>query len=318
MGQTLPNGDGVVEFVGLSERTPQSLRKAFGGTADGEAVHYCAANLIQDLKMAEAAVVYFRQESGEDYILVSVVEPGNRDRVVYRPEQRGPSRPIESFVDLAECLKKRDLGTQLAVLNSARLAKLDLDAALRAIAAPEDSVATVNKVWQELLDCRSDAYFQRALWALGHDPDPADRVAATVILSNFHDRDLSWWALADGLRDADPTVRGMCGQVLYSLTRYAPRRIDWAPAAPSLRHVLAGTNLFALSHVIQMLVATEVSSELAGTLIGDNGDLVMGYFAASHEPVRKQAHALLRQLRGEDLGTKFEPWQQWVTTLGSE
>ncbi len=92
--------------------------------------------------------------------------------------------------------------------------------------------------------------------------------------------------------------------------------MDWQPAAPDIRVLLAGGNLWVLPDVMQVLVRTGVSSALARTLLADNGTYVVGY-AGLHgvDGYARAAQALLARLNGADHGANVEAWRRWIATL---
>jgi hypothetical protein len=55
---------------------------------------------------------------------------------------------------------------------------------------------------------------------------------------------------------------------------------------------------------------------MAGPLLGHGGArLLLEYLAARHDNERNDAHALLVQLRGADLGAGVQQWETWLNTL---
>lgn len=142
---------------------------------------------------------------------------------------------------------------------------------------------------------------------------PRPRTMAAALLVNFPDSDKAWWALMDAQRDPQLKVNGMARTVLFYLfKREWLRDVDWQPVATSIRHILNGTNLFTLYATMDILVQTHVSSELAGILLKDGGDLVLAYLNAEHGRHKKLAHALLVQLSGEDHGYDAAQWARWI------
>src|SRR5207244_533004 len=125
-----------------------------------------------------------------------------------------------------------------------------------------------DEKWFVLLhERRSEADFDLALDRLSRDGDYQHRIVAALVLTNFGQRDSAWRALVGGLRDANEVVRVVCAEALLSLVNYTPRSVDWSPAVADLNHLLSGTNLFAYSWVVEILLATEVSPKLAGALL---------------------------------------------------
>lgn len=316
--QVLPNGKGQVEFAGLEQWTPERIRQQLTKGQDVDTVHYCAANLIQDVGMIDAAVLVYPGEGDGTYYFVTVIEPDHAERVRYLPAIEGAPRAIEAWSGLAEALRGRSIGAQMGLVHYARFLRDGEERALQRLSTTEADREQTVRVWQELQRLDDPSDHERALWALAHDPDTADRECAAAILMNFADHDITWWALTDGMRDAEPAVRSTCGQAVLSMVHADPEPVDWEPAARSLRFLLGGTNLFALSHVLDMLTATSVSPDLAGPLLGDNGSLVLAYLGASLPRVRAQAHEFLKTIGGTDRGTEVAAWQSWLDGLAGD
>ncbi len=186
-----------------------------------------------------------------------------------------------------------------------------------AIKPTEPLMSGEDTTWWRLLQRRqSQRDYESALKTLEEDHDYLHRAVAAMILTNFAHRDAAWLALMEGVRDENAVVNAVCMQALITLAYYVPRRVDWSSAAFSVRHVLNGTNLFALPHVIETLLKTEIESKLAGALLKDNGGrMLLAYLRAKHEKERVLAHRLLVQFRGSDLGFDENPWGTWIASL---
>src|SRR5260370_31989127 len=83
-----------------------------------------------------------------------------------------------------------------------------------------------NRLSHFLAEHRTDADRHTALIALRRDGFYANRVVAATVLMNFADRDSTWWALAEALRDPNERVRTAASIVLAELPA---RTVDWAP-----------------------------------------------------------------------------------------
>src|SRR5262249_17398001 len=155
--------------------------------------------------------------------------------------------------------------------------------------------------------------FSLALERISQDGDFRNRAIAAMVLMNFGTRDATWHALVSGMRDANEVVRAVCAKSLLSLARYTPRRIDWEPAIAYLNALLSGTSLFAYSWVIEILVQTEVSPDLARPLLkGSAKELLLAYLAATHQREREVARQFLTRLSGKDFGFDGDLWRDWI------
>lgn len=311
----------TVEFIGLDSWDPARIDTELTGGKPAE-VYYCAANLKQDLGMADASVVHDSDADGRAYVLVTVVEPQHADRVRFRPAPGGRSFPGSDWSDLERALTSRSVEAQRALLDyGSHLRRID-DAP-----GPDNpevdgdgdgASPTVVHIWRLLTERRTQADFDRAIRAIAHEPEPAARIAAAAILAGFPDRDLALFALVEALRDAEPAVRTTSGQALITWIQHSARPVDWEPVADELRHVLAGTNLFAFPWVLELLVASDVSSDLAPALLYDGGDLVLDALTASHAKTSARALALLERLSGRSWGKDRNAWRHWIDTLNAD
>jgi len=263
------------------------------------------------LKFADASVMYYRPDTGSSggVLIVSVIEPQDSALVRYKPPYHDslPARPewrtvVNVFEDHNDAFQAAVqsagflMGDTIAAQFATQLhAALPLRSFLRARQSP--------------------AEFQLALATLAGDGNSKNRVVAAVLLTNFAASDSSWWALLDALRDPTAFVGATASQVLSMLARSRPRRVDWAPIAPTARALLDGTNLFAHNDVMTALAATDVSPVLAPRLLGGGGVLILAKLGSSDPSGRVAAHRLLVQLSGRDYGFAVDEWRRWIATL---
>jgi hypothetical protein len=194
---------------------------------------------------------------------------------------------------------------------------LDYGSTLKnAINIDKPLIAGEKTTWWRLLQQRtSKEDFQVAIKVLVEDREFQKRVAAAMILTNFADNDAAWLALMEGVRNENEFVKTACTQSLITLTKYVPRQIEWSSAASGIYHILNGTNLSALPHVIETLLKTKTSSKLAKTLLKNNGGrMLLAYLRAKHEREKSLAHRLLSQLSGKDFGFDDQRWSAWIAS----
>lgn len=135
-------------------------------------------------------------------------------------------------------------------------------------------------------------------------------------MTNFADRNSAWLALMGGVRDQNQFVSVACFQALQTLTTYVPRKVDWAKAAPSIHHILSGTNLFYFRGTLKTLTKTKVATKLAPSLLRSGGTkFIFAYLKANHKNEKEVAHQFLTQLSGKDFGYDDEKWKAWVDSL---
>jgi hypothetical protein len=92
-----------------------------------------------------------------------------------------------------------------------------------------------------------------------------------------------------------------------------PRKIDWSPVVPSIRHILNGTNPFALPHIIQTLLKTKASRKLAKNFFKeDGGRMLLVYLRARNEERKSLSQNLLMQMSGKNFGSVEDNWKNWL------
>ena len=311
---------GKVEFIGLKGWTASALADTIRSLNPDGSLHACAADLKSKLGFPEAAAITYVSSNHDRHTVVSVVGPADSSNVQYleAPSDSLPTpnvwKRLLDFIEAEGTGSKLGLGLQLYGLvldgkkDSARVQFSNYTSFL--------DPAKVHRLWSLLENYDRPQDLELASWTLVRDANEQNRLAAAAVLANFHESDLAWWLLANTLRDPTPHVRSVAGNVLRTLTKHVPRNVDWAPAAPALRHLLRGTNLFSFPQVLQMLTATKVSPALQEELLGGGGELVLAHLGANHEASRKMARQFLVQLSGEQHKSR-SAWREWIEKLGS-
>jgi len=307
VGQSPITSSGSVEVIGLRRWTvsmlSDSLRRVRPDVALGDAA--CGEVLRDSLGFPDAAVLRFR----DGRVVVTVVEPGEAGRIVLLPPPTGPKAPPGPWLRLRELADTNALAVDYAVASYFRHAageRVSVDAA--------DS-AVVHAAWSLLADSStgSDAEGRAAVAALGHDPDPAVRLAAASYLVRYPSSDWTWHALVRALRDQDWSVRGAANQSLRALREAEPRAVDWRPATVDLRHLLDGTTLVFHTEVVKLLLATSVTRAQSEAIISPDGArLLLDQMGAKHEYLRVPATDLLVLLSGINPESEPARWQRWV------
>lgn len=312
-----------VEVLGLRHWTLEALQDSIRHRVPGQTLAdaACMVTLRDSLHFADASVndLTYSPAPGEPtqhYLIIKVIEPQDSARVRWRQAPRDTFtvlRPAYAAVilpvtdSLGQLWMNRLLGPlQLYPRDSAvRSALMRL--------RPGASRADAERVWSFLDAHRAEVDRRIALAALRTDGPYANRVVAAAVLANFAGQDSTWWALADALRDGNEAVRTVALEVLRGLPS---RPVDWAPAVPTLRALLGGTNVGATQEVLELLVRTQVSSALARPLLHDNGSWVLTHLRAEYPNAGSAAHAFLLRLNGgNDLGTSAGAWAHWLAAL---
>jgi hypothetical protein len=301
--QIVETSKGKVEFIGLEKWTTEMLQEKLGYKSTDN-FHFCAADLKSKLGFADASVT-LDSENGKMYTIITVVEPSRVQQVQYKPKPTGSVAIPDSWSSLTRLVETR------GILNEI----LDYGSTFKnSIKTEKPLLAGADTGWWKLLqERRTKEDFQTALRVLTEDKEFKNRSTAALILTNFHDKDAAWLALKEGVRDKDGRVNSAALQGLITLTKYVPRKIDWSPATPSIRHILNGTNLFALPHVIKTLQKTKASRKLAKNLFKkDGGRMLLVYLKARNEERKSLSQNLLMQMSGKNFGSDTERWEHWL------
>lgn len=311
---TLPlPGGGAVEILGLHRWTLPMLQDSLARYAPGVPLqsHACAAVLRYRLRFADAASMTF--EFGPDQprrIIVSVREPQDSVRVRYRmmPLDTTPGRPEWRRVTAL-------IATRPGVFWRAVQAFTAVPGAPSIRYGTDADSAAVASVLAFLHARTAEDDRAAAQEALSSSPKLYDRMVAALILANFPDRDDSYWALAETLRETDGLAKGVAGSVLLALARRSPRTVDWMPVADGIRAMLDGTSLFELPTLLEVLTRTNVGPAQARAFLHGGGEMLITYLGSRTEVLSSPSHALLVRLRGADLGALPGAWRAWISSL---
>jgi len=240
---------------------------------------------------------------------VTLIEPEDAGRIQYRPAPT-MSPALAAWKD-ALPLTDNAMAFQAVVQTYPLLVTGKADEAKALLPNFGVTPEQVQPGWDFLRVRTARRDHELALWVVDHHGDPKHRAVALAVLLNFADADVTWWHVADALRDRDELVHSFASMVLGVLTRQSPRPVDWRPAAASLRPVLAGTNLMAYQTTLRALLATRIAPDLAAEFFPGAADLLVAHLKATHEPTRKLAQDFVKHLSGQG-DRSLEEWQRWL------
>jgi hypothetical protein len=292
----------VVEILGLRSWTRQMVEDSVARFQPGISLsdHACAVILRDSVGFANAASTRYVFGGDTTWSVLPVVEPERRAQVRFAA-YTVHRRPHAEWADVFAALEAHPQAFEGLQYPGVLLGDADsgfgqplppgtdvLRRAIRAHASPPD--------WALARD------------ALLADSSYANRTAAALVLSNFADRDSAYHLLTEGLRAVD---RGSsaAGLVLGSLTRDAPRRVDWAPARATLQALFGGTNLFSYTQVMDALVATQVDPALGRELARVDTVLLLDHLGARNPATPGPVHRFLAHVHGRDLGRDPAAWR---------
>ncbi len=309
----LQNDSLRVELIGLRRWTVPMIEDSLRRHAPTASLlsHACAVAL-RAIGFADASATYYPAGTGGDareLLVVSVIEPHDSALVRWRPAFRDTLPGQAPARDAAALFEQQPRAVQQVLRRPRLLVR-------RAALAPADSFLAPAQPLRDFLGAhRTPAAARRSYRTLARDGNDTNRLAATIVLANFPERDRTWWALVDGLRDRATPVRVAAMQLLHGMTVDHPRRVDWAPATASVRAVLDGTDLFAHNDLLDALAATQVSPRLARPLLAGGGRLVLAKLRSSAPREHTLARRFLVQIAGRDLGDRPERWERWIDAL---
>ncbi|MFT3883371.1 MAG: hypothetical protein QM703_27430 [Gemmatales bacterium] len=308
----VPGKNEKIEFIGLKRQQAQDVLDRLQALAPGKPLHACAAELKGKLGFADAAVILHFDENKKFYTVVTLIEKEDAHRVQYLPELKSSNDAASlSWKDGLALTAQQHL-LQAAVYSYGLVLNGKTDEAEK-MAQDTFGVKTaeVKPIWEFLKKHQSKEDQALAIWTLQHHGDYHHRALAALVLMNFADADLSWWCLVEALRDPHAVVNGTAHQVLTTLVKHRPRHVDWRPAVSSIRPILAGTNLFVFSGMLEILRNTSIAPDLSEAVLKGNTDLLTAYLQARHPDSRNKAVLFVKHLSGGGERTP-EEWIDWL------
>lgn len=311
---------GRVEVLGLRHWTLRMLRDSVRHYVPGQELHdaACMVTLRDSLHFADASVQRFEwQRPGEparSHLTIKLIEPDQAARVQWDVRPRNPHTSLLGdysplILPITDSTGGVSVGRIMHWLQNADAVKRQK----AMLHAPQSARTDAERVFAFLDRTRGEVDRQRAMSVLRRDGFWVNRMAATLVLSNFAAVDSTWWTLVRALRDPDEGVRVAASEVIRTLPA---RPVDWSGATRDLRLLLGGTNLLAIDDVLDLLATTEVAPELAAILLRDNAEWVLDHLAAETPMASDRAHSLLVHLNGgRDLGRSRSAWESWIRTL---
>lgn len=311
--QVLAGPEGPVEFIGLEHWSASELLEAIRRTTPGQPLHACAAVMTGQLGFADAAVRGYadsleRLESEPYTVIIGVEDPA---RVRYRTAGSGTidlPEPWQALKSVAE----KNLGVLYMASQLSRFR--DSPGMVRQLAEPFGLDPTaLDRVWEliAVMDGEQDRLLAHEI--LANDASWSARATAMSVLVNFSEHDAAWHDLISAMIDPDARVQAAADAALGGLTRsQKSRAVRWEAARESLMALLDGTNPYAFSTVLRVLVATGIEPTFGRQLIREAPDLLLAHVGAEHEKTRESAIDLLKTVSGEDFGADPEAWSEWL------
>lgn len=312
---TLPGK--TVEVLGLNRWTVRMIQDSMNKYSPGDSItsHACAAVLRYKLGFADALSMTFRGFGGDtlQHVVVAVVEPQDSARVHHRMMPADTNAAYEPWRAAVEAAWAGAPNVPQIAMRAYPMWRRDSSSTLVPAFAKPDSAAVVL-LWRFMANHASEPDYAIARAILQNNPDIRNRIVAVLVLSNFLDRDSTFYALVETVREQDGMAKMMAASLLQSAASQSRRRIDWRPTAASLHDILDGTSVFEIMPVMDALSATGADSTLAPLVLKGGGRMVLTFAAAQHSAPRDSARRLLTALAGRDLGD-VAAWRHWVESL---
>lgn len=296
----------IVEILGLRSWTREMVEDSVAKYAPGVSLedHACAAVLRNFVGFANAASIESAR-GDTTWRILPVIEPDLKHKVRFRAY--AVKRP--RVAEWAEIFTVLEAHPQ--AMNPLQHPEILLEGADTFFGSPVAPAAL-----QLRRTIRTHASSED--WALARstiltDSSYANRAVAALVLSNFPDRDSTFYLLTEGLRAPDHGAAA-AEMVLSALVRGAGRAIDWAPAREALEAVVGGTNLFAYNDLLHALVDTEIDPLLGRELARLNPVLLLDHLGARNPMSPRAAHRFLVHVSGHDLGRDTAAWEEWLTS----
>lgn len=274
--------------------------------------HSCAWILRNKLKFADASVsVYPKGQLGltKDFVVVTVIEPQDSGLIKYRPEFTDTLPQRKEWLPAWQVVEQESSAFQTAIqtpgFGEMSRSSLLADTMLRPALPLQTFLRSHNRESDRRL----------ALRTLRFDGNWKNRVVAIAILRSFPERDETWWALFEALRDPNGRVGGSAGQTLHGMTAGLVRKVDWRPATATVRMLLDGTSLFTYNSVLNTLARAKINPMMARALLSNGGELVLAKLSSSSSSDRSAAYGFLRQISGMQWSAESDSWKAWVSSL---
>lgn len=311
--QVVNTDKGKVEFIGLKRWSVRMIEESLAVYAPkGHGLWGCAAELVGNLHFADASVIRYSEYSAF-YTVITVIEPQDSTRIQYRPKPSGSSAVLPDYKIADSIIRKDMMAFQMALINYGLFKSGKLDSAETVIREWGVDSLSVTEIWRFLYSKKDEKHKPIAIWTALNNPDATNRTIAASILSNFAEDDSCWWTLIEVLRDRDGIVNSTARQALTVMTKPSIKIVNWTPCVPTLKFLLAGTDLFSYTTVLNVLHKTGISPTLADALLDESTtDLLLAYLQAKHSEERKSAIAFLVNLSGQDFGDDWRSWQNWL------
>jgi hypothetical protein len=304
--QTLQYADTVIDVIGLRRRSLEDLERAVQGLDSSMTLTSaaCAIILRDSLGFADASVLEARFRD-TTWVVLTVIEPEDSGFVRFKDLPVDTLATPTRWDPLVEEIT-RDWQTPFRLQDFRLLSGTSDSSFGRPV---EQSVLYFRDL---LKTFNSDEDWNVARRVILQDADVVHRGAAALVLSNFAERDSTWYLLTEAVAVRGGMAAGLAEQTMRALARSGLFTVDWMPARDNLEALVGGTNLFFYTSLLNVLVDTKVDKDLGRHLARINTELLLDHIVSRGSMSRFPAHNFLTYISGEDFGNNREAWRNWL------
>lgn len=306
---------GKIEFLGLKKWDAQTLLDSMKYLSPNKPIHACAGQMKSDFGFTDVCS-YFHIKDYNDlstlYSVVTIIEDNIDGKIIYLKRPVDSLALLKQYRDCADILNNNP-SLYFAGIQTYHLYKEgNIDSAKNSLATFSIKSKEVMPFWEYLLSKKNIDEMNLALWVLNNDLNLMNRKVALAILLNFSNYDSIWWTVLNLQRFKDSQLSSPAISTLRALGK-SPRKVNWGPATASIINIINGTNLFAFQITLEILTKTEISPELANSLLKNSSELIISYLNAKHDITREVAIKFIQQVSGEKDLKNSNDCKMWLT-----
>ena len=308
--QVINTNLGKIEFIGLKSMSPKTLVDSIAKLIPGRPIHGCAGAMEHDFGFSEVSSILYPMGKGKFYDVVTIIENDSAKRIKYLDTPKDTLATLRSFKSLESIINNRKTYFP-ALIMYYKIQKDGYPDSAKAIADQFGLNTESLRIFCRFLnEHQSVKDLNLALWLLNNDSNLINDKAALAILVNFKNYDVVWWTLMNLQRSKNIQISMNSLEILRLLIE-KPKDVNWGPAVSAIRSILAGTNLFAYWNTLEVLVKTNISSNLTNQLLNGNKDLLIEYLNAQQKQTREPAIQFVKHMsngKATDDPLKCKEW----------
>ncbi len=305
---------GKIEFIGLKSFSAKAIVDSLSLLHPGKPIHACAGSMKKDFGFAEVSSLVYPIENRKFYYVITIIENDSAKRISYVNAPKDFLETFQSFNEIKGIVDDQEIYFS-ALLKYYRISKDGYIDSAKIFSEKFRLDTTSLKIFcQFLKEHQSPEDLNLALWLLNNDSNLTNNKVALAILTNFDNYDIVWWTLMNLQRSKNIHI-SMDSIEILRLLMDKPRNVNWSPAVPAIKSILAGSNLFAYWSTLELLVKTNISFQLANQLLKDNKDLLIDYLNAQHMQTRNLAVQFIKHISNNEVSDDPNECKEWLLKL---